>query len=169
MPTTGERHLRRLPARLQSTFRPAVWNLAQQPSGGRIRFRTDSTTLGLSARNPKSSNMHRMASAGENGREVCLGWFEESAPLGGGIRARALMVGTRARKLCSDANLLPGHTIGLPPVTSAQPRGSPGCFSGPHSIRREAYRQRVHRRGLNYAGQASSRFLSRSRRRFRAR
>ena len=42
----------RLPARLKETFRPAVWSLAQQPSGGRIRFRTDSKTVGIVAQNP---------------------------------------------------------------------------------------------------------------------
>jgi hypothetical protein len=44
--------LRRLSARLKESFRPAVWNLAQSPSGGRIRFRTDSKTVGIVAQNP---------------------------------------------------------------------------------------------------------------------
>src|SRR5437762_1849270 len=35
--------LRRLPLRLKDSFRAPVWSLAQQPSGGRIRFKTDST------------------------------------------------------------------------------------------------------------------------------
>src|ERR1035438_954655 len=59
--------LRRLPARLKDTFRPAIWSLAQQPSGGRIRFRTDSKTVGIVAENPGFSNMHLMPSVGENG------------------------------------------------------------------------------------------------------
>ena len=62
--------LRRLPARLKSTFRDAVWSLAQSPSGGRLRFRTDSATLGLTAENPGFSNMHHMASVGENGFDL---------------------------------------------------------------------------------------------------
>src|SRR5207248_2105461 len=62
--------LRRLPLRLNERFRPAVWNLAQQPSGGRIRFRTDSTKIGLIAENPHFSNMHHMASVGENGFDL---------------------------------------------------------------------------------------------------
>lgn len=62
--------LRRLPARLEARFRPAVWSLAQQPSGGRIRFRTDSTTVGVTARNPGFSNMHHMPSVGENGFDL---------------------------------------------------------------------------------------------------
>ncbi len=65
--------LRRLPLRLKDRFRPPVWHLAQQPSGGRIRFRTDSTTVGLVAENPKFSNMHHMASVGENGFDLYVG------------------------------------------------------------------------------------------------
>jgi hypothetical protein len=65
--------LRRLPLRLKDRFRPAVWNLAQDPSGGRIRFRTDSTTIGLVAENPHFSNMHHMASVGENGFDLFVG------------------------------------------------------------------------------------------------
>ena len=65
--------LRRLPARLKDTFRPAVWSLAQQPSGGRIRFRTDSKTVGIMAENPGFSNMHHMPSVGENGFDIYVG------------------------------------------------------------------------------------------------
>ena len=65
--------LRRLPARLKDKFRSPVWSLAQQPSGGRIRFRTDSTTVGIVAENPKFSNMHHMPSVGENGFDVYVG------------------------------------------------------------------------------------------------
>jgi hypothetical protein len=65
--------LRRLPLRLKDKFRPPVWGLAQQPSGGRIRFRTDSTTVGIVAENPKFSNMHHMPSVGENGFDIYVG------------------------------------------------------------------------------------------------
>jgi len=65
--------LRRLPLRLKDRFRPPVWDLAQDPSGGRIRFRTDSTTIGLVAANPHFSNMHHMASVGENGFDLYAG------------------------------------------------------------------------------------------------
>ena len=43
------------------------------PSGGRIRFRTDSTTVGIVAENPGFSNMHHMASVGENGFDIYVG------------------------------------------------------------------------------------------------
>jgi hypothetical protein len=62
--------LRRLPARLRDRFRPPVWDLAQDPSGGRIRFRTDSKIVGVVAGNPGFSNMHHMASVGENGFDL---------------------------------------------------------------------------------------------------
>ena len=65
--------LRRLPLRLKDRVRPPVWDLAQHPSGGRIRFRTDSTTIGLVAENPSFSNMHHMASVGENGFDLYVG------------------------------------------------------------------------------------------------
>jgi hypothetical protein len=65
--------LRRLPLRLKERFRPPVWDLAQDPSGARIRFRTDSTTVGLVAANPSFSNMHHMASVGENGFDLYVG------------------------------------------------------------------------------------------------
>ena len=65
--------LRRLPLRLKDRFRSPVWNLAQDPSGGRIRFRTDSTTIGIVAENPQFSNMHHMASVGENGLDIYVG------------------------------------------------------------------------------------------------
>ncbi len=65
--------LRRLPLRLREQFRTPVWDLAQEPSGGRIRFRTDATTIGLVAENPSFSNMHHMASVGENGFDLYVG------------------------------------------------------------------------------------------------
>jgi hypothetical protein len=37
----------RLPKRAQGVVRPEVWGLANAPSGGRIRFKTDSTSLKL--------------------------------------------------------------------------------------------------------------------------
>jgi hypothetical protein len=62
--------LRRLPARLKDAFRPAVWSLAQQPSGGRLRFRTDSSRVGLVAANPGPGTMHHMTSIGQSGFDL---------------------------------------------------------------------------------------------------
>ena len=39
--------LSRLPVKLKDSYRKGCWDLAQQPSGGRIPFRTDSTTLAI--------------------------------------------------------------------------------------------------------------------------
>src|SRR5205823_199884 len=50
--------LRRLPARLKDTFRPGVWDLAQHTSGGRIRFRTDSRRVGVTAKAADVTVMH---------------------------------------------------------------------------------------------------------------
>jgi lysophospholipase L1-like esterase len=62
--------LRRLPARLKDSFRPAVWNLAQQPSGGRIRFKTDSSRIGIVAANPNAGTMHHMTTIGQSGFDL---------------------------------------------------------------------------------------------------
>ncbi len=65
--------LRRLPGRLKDTFRPAVWGLAQSPSGGRIRFRTDSLRIGITAKNPSTNHMHHMTTVGESGLDLYVG------------------------------------------------------------------------------------------------
>jgi len=64
--------LRRLPARLKDSFRAPVWGLAQQPSGGRLRFRTDSSRVGIVASNPGSGTMHHMTSIGQSGFDLYL-------------------------------------------------------------------------------------------------
>jgi hypothetical protein len=91
--------LRRLPLRLKDRFRPAVWDLAQDPSGGRIRFRTDSTTIGLVAENPHFSNMHHMASVGENGFDLYVGreYVGSAWPGASGKMAKEWRVGCERR------------------------------------------------------------------------
>ncbi len=72
--------LRRLPARLKETFRPPVWSLAQQPSGGRIRFQTDSTRVLVVAQNPDGSTMHHMTTVGQSGLDLYVnGEYANSA------------------------------------------------------------------------------------------
>jgi len=72
--------LRRLPARLKDTFRPPVWGLAQNPSGGRIRFKTDSLTLVVVAQNPDASTMHHMTTVGQSGLDLYVdGYYIASA------------------------------------------------------------------------------------------
>jgi len=100
--------LRRLPLRLKDRLRPPVWDLAQDPSGGRIRFRTDSTTIGLVAENPHFSNMHHMASVGENGFDLYVGhdYLGSAWPDGAGKVAREWRVG-RERKMRDITLYLP--------------------------------------------------------------
>jgi hypothetical protein len=62
--------LRRLPARLKDSFRKEVWSLAQHPSGGRIRFRTDSSRVGIVAANPNVGTMHHMTTIGQSGFDL---------------------------------------------------------------------------------------------------
>ena len=72
--------LRRLPARMKDRVSPAVWGLAQHPSGARLRFRSDSTRLGLVAKNPDASTMHHMTSVGQNGFDLYVdGQYRNSA------------------------------------------------------------------------------------------
>jgi hypothetical protein len=100
--------LRRLPSRLSDRFRPPVWDLAQDPSGGRLRFRTDSTTIGLVAENPRFSNMHHMASVGENGFDLYVGsgYVGSAWPDAAGKMAKEWRVG-RERKMRDITLYLP--------------------------------------------------------------
>jgi lysophospholipase L1-like esterase len=60
----------RLPVRLKSTFRPAVWSLARQPSGARIRFRSDTKVLSLRLEYPSPPRMANMHSYGQTGVDL---------------------------------------------------------------------------------------------------
>jgi lysophospholipase L1-like esterase len=62
--------LSRLPVRLKETFRKPVWNLAQQPSGGRVRFRTNSTSLAIRLEYPHGPNMANMHAFGQTGVDL---------------------------------------------------------------------------------------------------
>jgi lysophospholipase L1-like esterase len=57
----------RLPAKLKDSFRPPVWELAQDPSGGRIRFRTNSSVLAIRLEYPgppDAANLHAFGQTG---------------------------------------------------------------------------------------------------------
>jgi lysophospholipase L1-like esterase len=62
--------LTRLPLRLQQTFRPEVWDLAQSPSGGRIRFRTDSRGIAVRLEYPVPPGMRNMHAFGQSGVDL---------------------------------------------------------------------------------------------------
>ncbi len=62
----------RLPSRLEKTFPAAVWNLAQSPSGARIRFRTDSAAVAVRLEYPSAPNMRNMHAFGQTGVDLYL-------------------------------------------------------------------------------------------------
>jgi lysophospholipase L1-like esterase len=62
--------LSRLPVRAKSTFRKEVWSLAQCPSGGRIRFRTDANILALRVEYNSPPNMANMHAFGQTGVDL---------------------------------------------------------------------------------------------------
>ena len=69
----------RLPKRLKSTFRNAVWELARNSSGARIRFRTDSSKLTLKAKPNNGYVMNHITGVAQNGFDLYVdGLFKGS-------------------------------------------------------------------------------------------
>jgi lysophospholipase L1-like esterase len=64
----------RLPKRAKGVVREPVWELSTMPSGGRVRFKTDTTTLKLRVRHsrPEVAMVH-MCAVGESGIDVYEG------------------------------------------------------------------------------------------------
>lgn len=62
--------LQRLPERYREQVRPPVWDLAQDPSGGRIRFRTASPSLAVRAHYPAAAYMNNMTRIGQSGIDL---------------------------------------------------------------------------------------------------
>jgi len=60
----------RLPATLQDKFPTAVWTLAKSPSGGRIRFRTDSQVVAVRVEYPSPPDMRNMHAFGQTGLDL---------------------------------------------------------------------------------------------------
>ena len=60
----------RLPVARKDTYRKAVWDLAQQPSGGRIRFRTNSSTVAIRLEYPGPPEMGNMHAYGQSGVDL---------------------------------------------------------------------------------------------------
>ncbi len=64
----------RLPKRAQGVVRDPVWDLSVMPSGGRVRFRTDSTTLKLRVQHRRSEiAMPHMCAVGCSGIDLYEG------------------------------------------------------------------------------------------------
>ena len=72
LPWYGENggELFRLPAKLKDTYRKPVWDLAQSPSGGRIRFRTNSAVLAIRLEYPGPPGMRNMHAFGQTGVDL---------------------------------------------------------------------------------------------------
>src|SRR5438105_15616368 len=66
----NEGELFRLPIKLKDTYRPPVWDLAQSPSGGRIRFRTNSTAVAIRLEYPGPPRMKNMHAFGQTGVDL---------------------------------------------------------------------------------------------------
>jgi lysophospholipase L1-like esterase len=75
LPWFQENHgdLWRLPVRSQDGFPKPVWDLSLSPAGGRIRFRTDSSTVALRLEWPHPSDMRNMHSFGQSGVDLYVG------------------------------------------------------------------------------------------------
>lgn len=65
-------NLIRFPARLKEALRKPVWDLAQSPSGARIRFRTDSNFLAIRLEYPSPPGMRNMHAFGQTGVDLYL-------------------------------------------------------------------------------------------------
>jgi hypothetical protein len=75
LPWFGETtpNLWRLPERMKDRVRPPVWDLSLQPSGGRIRFATDATAIGVRLQYPGLGHMNNMCRIGQMGVDLYAG------------------------------------------------------------------------------------------------
>ena len=62
----------RLPRRLESQIPKPVWNLGLSPSGGRIRFRTSSSSVAIRLEYPSAPNMANMHAFGQTGVDLYM-------------------------------------------------------------------------------------------------
>jgi hypothetical protein len=93
--------LRRLPSRLRETFPPKVWALAQAPSGGRLRFVTDSATVGILAQGALPGPSPNTPVVADSGLDLYVdgGFFGSTAPdAHGAIRWQWLISRKRKRR-----------------------------------------------------------------------
>ena len=68
----NEGALIRLPVKLKDSYREPVWGLAQSPSGGRIRFRTNSTAVAIRLEYPRPPGMANMHAFGQTGVDLYI-------------------------------------------------------------------------------------------------
>src|SRR5687767_8615572 len=70
--TENRGELIRLPHRLEAQLPKSVWNLGRSPSGGRIRFQTDSTRVAIKLAYPSPPNMANMHAFGQTGVDLYI-------------------------------------------------------------------------------------------------
>jgi len=63
----------RLPERAKAVVRPEVWSLARMPSGGQVRFRSDTTSLRLRVSHTQHIHMWNMPRAGHSTIDLYVG------------------------------------------------------------------------------------------------
>ncbi|MGH9643809.1 MAG: SGNH/GDSL hydrolase family protein [Terriglobales bacterium] len=68
--TDNQGQLFRLPIRLKDTFPQDVWRLSQEPSGGRIRFRTNSSALAIRLEYPAPPWEQNQQAFGQSGVDL---------------------------------------------------------------------------------------------------
>ncbi len=95
--------LYRLPRRLEQTFRPPVWDLAKSPSGGRIRFRTDSALLGIELEYPSPPGMTNMHAFGQTGVDL----YADGSYIATAIAGKDAGPGKTERRTLLDVRKLP--------------------------------------------------------------
>jgi lysophospholipase L1-like esterase len=88
----------RLPLRLKDTLPPAVWSGGTNPTGGRIRFRTDSPTVAVRLEYPSPPNMANMHAFGQTGVDLYL----DGVYRGTAIAAKDAKAGQTVEKVYID-------------------------------------------------------------------
>jgi lysophospholipase L1-like esterase len=81
--------LSRLPAKFKDSYREPVWELAQSPSGARIRFRTNSSSMAIRLDYPKAPDMANMHAFGQTGIDLYVdGVYRDTAIAGRNSKPR---------------------------------------------------------------------------------
>lgn len=134
----NEGRLWRLPARAEGTVPTAVWNLARCPSGGRIRFRSNTEALAIRLTYPSLPGMRNMHAFGQAGVDAYVdGEYLASVAPRGATEVEAFFfrdLESRYREITLYLPLYLGvtvHAIGLVPGSEILP---PAPFAIPDPV-----------------------------------
>jgi lysophospholipase L1-like esterase len=118
----------RFPDRAEGKVPASVWRLSQMPSGGRIRFRSDTTAVGLRAVYPALPQMRNMHNFGQAGIDVYLdGEYKATLAPRNDLEVAAVLfegIEKREREITIYLPLYIGvdlREIGLDPDASIEP------------------------------------------------